>query len=45
MRSGMEDKVQDRWEGYRFRTGERIAGATRLHINRDFQVNSQALDA
>ena len=45
VRSGMEDKALDRWEGYRLRTGERIAGATRLHINRDFRVNSQALGA
>ena len=45
VRSGMEDKALDRWAGYRFRNGERIAGATRLHINRDFRVNSQALGA
>ena len=41
----MESKAQDRWDGYRFRNGERIAGATRLHINRDFRLNSQALGA
>ena len=42
VQSGMEDKVQNRWEGYRFQTGERIADTTRLHINWNFQVNSQA---
>ena len=45
VRPDMENKAHDRWEGYRFRQGELIAGATRLHINRDFQVNSQALGA
>ena len=45
VRPSMQAKAQERWEGYLFRTGERIAGATRLHVNRDFQVNSQALGA
>lgn len=42
---GMEDMAFDRWEGYVSAGNQRIAGATRLHINRDFQVNSQALGA
>ena len=42
---GMEDMALDRWEGYMSAGSQPIAGATRLHINRDFQVNSQALGA
>ncbi len=42
---GMEDMALDRWEGYMSAGNQPIAGATRLHINRDFQVNSQALGA
>ena len=41
VRSGERTKAQRLWEGYEDRAGERIAGATRLHINNDFQINSQ----
>ena len=33
------------WHGYENKNEEQIAGATRLHINRDFRVNSQATAA
>lgn len=33
------------WEGRTDSTGRSFAGATRLHINRDFQVNSQPMAA
>lgn len=45
VRSGMESKARERWNGWTTAKGLTICGATRLHINRDFQVNSQALGA
>ena len=45
IRPGMTDQAQRLWDGYTNNKKERIAGATRLHINRDFQVNSQPLGA
>ena len=45
IRPGMDDRAQKLWDGYTNKKKERTAGATRLHINRDFQVNSQPLAA
>ena len=45
VRSGMADRAQRLWDGYTNNNDEQIAGATRLHINTDFQVNSQPLGA
>ena len=45
IRHGMDDRAARLWDGYTNNKKERIAGATRLHINRDFQVNSQPLGA
>ena len=45
VRSGMDDKAQRLWDGYINNNEEQIAGATRLHINQNFQVNSQPLGA
>lgn len=45
IRPGMDDRAQELWDGYTNKKKERIAGATRLHINRDFRVNSQPLAA
>lgn len=45
VRDGMTPKALDRWNGWTAANGIEICGATRLHINRDFQVNSQALGA
>lgn len=45
VRTGMKAKALDRWNGWTAANGVEICGATRLHINRDFQVNSQALGA
>ena len=45
IRPGMTDQAQRLWDGYTNNKKERIAGATRLHINRDFRVNSQPLGA
>lgn len=45
VRTGMKSKALDRWNGWTAANGVEICGATRLHINRDFQVNSQALGA
>ncbi len=45
VRPGMDDKARSLWKGYRDAKEEMIAGATRLHINRDFQVNSQPMGA
>ena len=33
------------WDGYKHQDGEPIAGASRLHINYEFQLNAQALGA
>ena len=44
-RRGQRDKAVRMWGGYVNRNGTHIAGATRLHINRDFQMTSQALGA
>ena len=45
IRPGMTDRAQELWDGYTNKQKEQIAGATRLHINTDFQVNSQPLGA
>lgn len=45
IRPDMDDRAQELWDGYTNNKKERTAGATRLHINRDFQVNSQPLGA
>ncbi len=45
VRPGMDDRAQELWDGYTNKKKEQIAGATRLHINRDFRVNSQPLGA
>ena len=45
VRPGMDEQALRLWEGHTNNKKERIAGATRLHINRDFQVNSQPLGA
>ncbi len=44
-RPGMEQRAQEMWRGYTNAKGEIIAGATHLHINNDFRVNSQATGA
>ena len=44
-REGQWDRALRIWKGYTNRDGTRIAGATRLHINRDFRLTSQALGA
>ena len=41
VRPGMGDKAQKLVDGFTNKDGVRIAGATRLHINCDFRVNSQ----
>ena len=45
VRSGMDDRAQELWDGYTNNKKEQIAGATRLHINRDFRLTSQPLGA
>ena len=45
VRKGMGEVAQERWDGYRTRRGVEIAGAGQLHINLDFQLNSQPLGA
>ena len=45
IRPDMEKQAQRLWNGYTNKKKERIAGATRLHINTDFRVNSQPLAA
>lgn len=45
VRPDLDDKAQKLWDGYTNNKKEQIAGATRLHINRDFRVNSQPLGA
>ena len=44
-REGMAERAEEIWRGYTNKNGEQIAGATRLHINNEFQVNSQPLGA
>ena len=44
-RNGMRDQALEVWEGYTNSTGISIAGATRLHVNSDFRVNSQPMAA
>ena len=41
VRGGMDELAEKLWALHVNRHGTRIAGATRLHINTDFQVNSQ----
>ena len=45
IREGMDTRAERLWNGYTNNNDERIAGATRLHINNNFQVNSQPLGA
>lgn len=45
VRPGMESRARQVWNGWTTPTGTVIAGASRLHINRDFRLNSQALGA
>ena len=45
IRQGMEDRAKQLWDDHINRNNEQIAGATRLHINNNFQVNSQPLGA
>ena len=45
VRAGMREVALRLWSGYRNAGGAQIAGAGRLHINRDFQINSQSLSA
>ena len=45
VRQGMEDRARQLWGGYYNNNNERIAGATRLHINNNFRLTSQALGA
>ena len=45
VRSDMDEQAQKLRDGYTNKNKERIAGATRLHISTDFQVNSQPLGA
>lgn len=44
-RNGMREMALMLWEGRTNSAGYSIAGATRLHINRDFRVNSQPMAA
>lgn len=44
-RSGMRESALVVWEGRTNSTGRSFAGATRLHVNRDFRVNSQPMAA
>ena len=44
-RNGMRDRALEVWEGYTNSAGTSIAGATRLHVNSDFRVNSQPMAA
>lgn len=44
-RAGMRESALVVWEGRTNSTGRSFAGATRLHINRDFRVNSQPMAA
>ena len=43
--SGMRNMALERWEGYINRYGVHTGGATRLHINLDFDLTTQALNA
>ena len=45
VRAGKDDAALKLWNGFRNANGADIAGAGRLHINRDFQLNSQSLGA
>ena len=45
VRPNMDKKARKLWGGFTNDNDEQIAGATRLHINRDFQVNAQPLGA
>ena len=45
VRPGMDDRARELWVGYRNAKDEVIAGATRLHINNDFRLNSQSTAA
>ena len=45
VRPGMRDAALQLWNGYRNVDDTFIAGAGRLHVNRDFRLNSQPLGA
>lgn len=45
VRPGMEHRARKLWNGYINAKGEGIAGATRLHLNNDFRLSSQATGA
>ncbi|MCY3786573.1 MAG: hypothetical protein OXG47_07590 [bacterium] len=45
LRAGMRGAALRLWNGYRNADGALIAGAGRLHISRDFRLNSQSLGA
>ena len=45
VREGFRDAALRIWNGYRNANGVDIAGATLLHLNADFQLNSQSLGA
>lgn len=45
VRSGMDTRAQQVWDGWTTPTGTMICGASLLHVNRDFRLNSQALGA
>ena len=44
VRANMEDQAVETWQGYQGES-RRVAGATRLHINKDFSTGSQSLGA
>ena len=45
VRAGMDEAARRLWQGYKNNNGDQIAGATRLHVNLDFRINSQATAA
>jgi len=45
VRPDMTDRAQQLWDGYTNKNKEQIAGATCLHINSDFGVNSSPFSA
>ena len=45
VRPDQRDAALRLWDGYRNAHGAHVAGAGRLHINRDFRLNSQSLGA
>lgn len=45
VRGGMDEQAERIWDLHINQHGNRIAGATRLHVNRDFRLNSQSTGA